>query len=215
MRAVDVTALLVAHLRKSTAMELQKLLYYCQGVHLVLHGTPLFSEQIEAWKDGPVVPQVYAHHRGKRHIVHPWPSDCVYQSAMLNATRDASAVIVTVASALQSMTGDELADSTHRESPWQDARGSLPSWQRSCNIIDSEAITKHFTRILDLEMHSGGRSEAEKLLCLEVSTSRDADAMRIKTAEQLVAWNELFDSSTAEVEGLAEFLRRPSVCFNS
>lgn len=42
-------------------MKLQKLLYYQQGFHLALFGTPLFDEEIEAWLYGPVVPSVYQH----------------------------------------------------------------------------------------------------------------------------------------------------------
>ena len=43
----------------TTNLKLQKLLYYAQGLHLALHGVPLFSETIEAWSRGPIVPCVY------------------------------------------------------------------------------------------------------------------------------------------------------------
>ena len=42
-----------------TNLKLQKLLYYQQGYHLAVFGTPLFDEQVEAWMYGPVVPCVY------------------------------------------------------------------------------------------------------------------------------------------------------------
>ena len=42
-----------------TNLKLQKLLYYQQGYHLAAFGTPLFSEDVEAWMYGPVVPTVY------------------------------------------------------------------------------------------------------------------------------------------------------------
>lgn len=42
-------------------MKLQKMLYYQQGFHLAVFGSPLFEEQIEAWMYGPVVPSVYNH----------------------------------------------------------------------------------------------------------------------------------------------------------
>ncbi len=42
-----------------TNLKLQKLLYYAQGHHLGLSGTPMFSEPIQAWSHGPVVPAVY------------------------------------------------------------------------------------------------------------------------------------------------------------
>ena len=40
-------------------LKMQKLLYYAQGIHLALHDTPLFKEDIYAWPHGPVVIEVY------------------------------------------------------------------------------------------------------------------------------------------------------------
>ena len=42
-----------------TNLKLQKLLYYAQGKYLAQTGHPLFDEKIEAWKYGPVIPDVY------------------------------------------------------------------------------------------------------------------------------------------------------------
>ena len=35
-------------------MKLQKMLYYQQGFHLAMFGTPLFDEDMEAWMYGPL-----------------------------------------------------------------------------------------------------------------------------------------------------------------
>ena len=40
-------------------LKLQKLLYYAQGFYLALFEQPLFKSQIEAWRQGPVCPEVY------------------------------------------------------------------------------------------------------------------------------------------------------------
>ena len=42
-----------------TNLKLNKLLYYAQGTFLARTGKPLFSNQIEAWTFGPVVPEIY------------------------------------------------------------------------------------------------------------------------------------------------------------
>ena len=42
-----------------TAMKLQKLVYIAYGWHLALTNKKLFTEEIEAWKHGPVVPSLY------------------------------------------------------------------------------------------------------------------------------------------------------------
>ena len=40
-------------------LKLQKLVYYAQGFSLAFFGEALFSEPIEAWMHGPVVPALY------------------------------------------------------------------------------------------------------------------------------------------------------------
>ncbi len=42
-----------------TNLQLQKILYFLQKEHLVQYGTCLFSDEIQAWQFGPVVPEVY------------------------------------------------------------------------------------------------------------------------------------------------------------
>ena len=44
---------------KITNLKLVKLCYIAQGLSLALLDKPLFSEPIEAWQYGPVVPSVY------------------------------------------------------------------------------------------------------------------------------------------------------------
>ena len=45
-------------------LKLQKLVYYSQGLHLVLFNEPLFEEEIYAWTYGPVVPDLYHAYKG-------------------------------------------------------------------------------------------------------------------------------------------------------
>jgi uncharacterized phage-associated protein len=39
-------------------MKIQKLVYYANGWHLALKGTPLIDEEVEAWRYGPVIPSL-------------------------------------------------------------------------------------------------------------------------------------------------------------
>lgn len=43
-----------------TNLKLQKMLYYMQGFFLGKFGTPLFDEDLVAWKYGPVIPGLYS-----------------------------------------------------------------------------------------------------------------------------------------------------------
>lgn len=62
-KAQDVAERLIYEARQRdiemTPMKLQKLLYYAQGYSLGMNGDPLFSEEIQAWQHGSVVPVVY------------------------------------------------------------------------------------------------------------------------------------------------------------
>ena len=42
-----------------TQMKLQKMVYFAHGYHLAKYGEPLIFEKFEAWKFGPVVPNIY------------------------------------------------------------------------------------------------------------------------------------------------------------
>ena len=50
-------------------LKLQKLLFYCQAVHIVFTDKPLFDDEIQAWDYGPVVPSVYKKIKSKEGII--------------------------------------------------------------------------------------------------------------------------------------------------
>ena len=60
----DVAAYILEKLGEITAMKLQKLAYYSQAWSLVWDEKLLFPERIEAWANGPVVPDLYEAHKG-------------------------------------------------------------------------------------------------------------------------------------------------------
>lgn len=51
--------------RKLSIMQLLKLVYIAHGWHLEMRKRPLFSNAIEAWRHGPVIPAVYNAFRGQ------------------------------------------------------------------------------------------------------------------------------------------------------
>lgn len=86
-------------------MKLLKLLYYCQGYHLATCGRPLFREPVNAWDDGPIVLGV--HHEDTDRRGHRRQLDNTELST-----------VGFVVSRYGHHTGRELADMTHRETPW-------------------------------------------------------------------------------------------------
>lgn len=62
---VDIAEYILERQGPMTTMKLQKLVYYSQAWHLAWDGEPLFEARIEAWANGPVVPELHALHKGK------------------------------------------------------------------------------------------------------------------------------------------------------
>lgn len=62
---LDVAQYILDKKGRLTTWKLQKLCYYAQAWSLVWDDEPLFGEHIEAWANGPVVPELYKHHKGR------------------------------------------------------------------------------------------------------------------------------------------------------
>ena len=121
-------------------MKLQKLAFYAQVQHLVTTGAPLFPEDFQAWRGGPVVPELYALHRGM-FLIRPGELVSGDSSALTDAER---ALIDCVCSALGSLTGAELSERTHLESPWLNAREGLAPSDPSNAVITQEAMHSYY-----------------------------------------------------------------------
>lgn len=100
-----------------TNLKLQKLAYYAQSAHLAFHGSPLFSETLEAWKHGPVVPELYRAYK-----------DC--GSSPLPKTTSVGEVdygvgerklMDDVYTFFGQFAAWKLRDMTHQETPWKEA----------------------------------------------------------------------------------------------
>lgn len=99
----------------SSNLKLQKLLYYAQGVHLALHGKPLFDEKIEAWDHGPVCPSVYA--KFKKHGNGPIPPPIAFTPTSLpSSARDTLDEVYRVYGQFSAW---RLREMTHAEPPWK------------------------------------------------------------------------------------------------
>jgi uncharacterized phage-associated protein len=121
-------------------LKLQKLLYYSQAVHLVLHEKqPLFNEEIEAWDYGPVVPPVY-------HEYKPYGFDVIPPAEEESALNFEEIRAVDMAlSCFGVLSGPALLNQSHYETPWKNAyRPGRPS-----GIITIESIYEYFKECLD------------------------------------------------------------------
>ena len=118
-------------------MKLQKMLYYEQGFHLAVFGTPLFEEEIEAWMYGPVVPSVYEVYK-----------DCGYNGIDPGNIEDIvlsdkeQALFDEVYKVYGAFSAIGLMNMTHQESPWKNTPTGVGS------VISKDKMTEFFlTRI--------------------------------------------------------------------
>ena len=137
---VDVATYILERTGTVTTMKLQKLAFYSQAQHLAQYGSSLFPEDFEAWRGGPVAPELYALHRGM-FLIRPGELVSGDSSALTDAERG---LIDSVCSALGSLTGAELSERTHLESPWLHAREGLRPSAPSDAVITQEAIRSYY-----------------------------------------------------------------------
>lgn len=98
-------------------LKLQKLSYYAQGLISAMRNVPLFSDTIEAWEHGPVVPNLY--HTYKQHGSSPIPIVTNFDESLIDEA-DRS-VLDDIYDFYGQYSPWRLREMTHEERPWLDA----------------------------------------------------------------------------------------------
>jgi uncharacterized phage-associated protein len=139
--AFDAAAYILEKKGQMTAMKLQKLLYYAQAWSLVWDEKPLFPNVIQAWANGPVIPAVYNHHRGRYFVSRDdFPSGC---PASLDTEQQAT--IDAVLGHYGDRTSQWLIDLTHAEDPWKQARIGLGPGERGNREITHDSMADYYS----------------------------------------------------------------------
>ncbi len=142
---------------KLSPMKIQKLVYFAHGWHLAFYGSPLIRDEIQAWKFGPVVQEVYHEFKefGNEGIDRKatdlaYEADDLHQVIPVVEEDDESAhyVINQVWEIYSPFTAVQLSNMTHNEgSPWMEIskqfEDELP---RNIDIPD-ELIRRCFIRM--------------------------------------------------------------------
>ncbi len=138
--ACDVAAYILEKLGPVSHMKLQKLVFYSQAWSLVWDEKPLFTDRIEAWANGPVVPSVYQLLRGKFTVT-------VADLAPVSPEAISPEQRETIDRVLN-FYGDKnpqwLSDLTHMERPWLAARDGLPPGARSDALITHASMAEYY-----------------------------------------------------------------------
>lgn len=115
---LDVAAYIFQRLRKLgpvEALKLQKLLYYCNAWSLAGRGYPLFQDEIQAWKHGPVIASIYPLHRGEVEL-RKWRVGCPE-----DLSQQDQELVDDIVDTYGGLSGWRLRNLTHQEAPWIEA----------------------------------------------------------------------------------------------
>lgn len=149
--------------RKSLSpMQVQKLVYFAHGWHLGYGRGPLSSDEVQAWRWGPVFPDLY-------HAVKKWGSGSIAEPiSILRVTQDSDGYVVErdepvipsddtdftvqlierVWEQYGDMEGWALSQLTHaQDGPWYKAR--MKSDGARNVVIPDDSIREYFERKLD------------------------------------------------------------------
>ena len=137
----DVAHYVLSKLGNMTTMKLQKLAYYSQAWSLVWDEEPIFNEKIEAWANGPVVPELFFAHQGEFTVTEEPKGDSKNLTELQVDTIDA------VIKHYGDKSGAWLSDLTHKEAPWADARSGVPDHVRSNVEITLGAMADYYGNI--------------------------------------------------------------------
>lgn len=145
--AHDAAKYAVERLGVLDSLKLQKLTYYMHAWHLVATQRVLFSEEIRAFRLGPVVYDLWKANEGSTSLT----VDDFPLASSSNLDSDMTAVADAVLEFYGSMSRWQLIDLTHREAPWM-AAWSERQHGRSDSISDA-SMQSFYTE----QMVSGAR----------------------------------------------------------
>jgi len=148
VRAADVVAYILTRVGPIQQLRLQKLLYYCQAWRLAYDKPALFTDEIQAWAAGPVVPAVWRAHEYEYEIEAEPSGDA--HALSFDQCNDVDAVL----DRYGSYSGNQLSQLTHNEDPWKIAwDAGLPDGA-SERPITLESMSDYYRRVAHREANS-------------------------------------------------------------
>lgn len=140
-------AYIFEQIQEVTPLALQKILYYIQGIYMVLFDMPLFPENCCAWQHGPVYEKVYFLFRDFKYNPIDDNRFALFSEKSKNLLDEERRVIDLVLETFGKYSGKILETITHNEKPWRDAREGYDMSERSHIIISKENIKSYFEKV--------------------------------------------------------------------
>ncbi len=134
-RVHDAAEYILNSLGPMTTMKLQKLVFYSQAWSTVWDDNVLFDERVQAWKNGPVVRELWETTKGQFRVASVAGDACA-----LNA--DQRATIDAVLAFYGDKDAQWLSDLTHLEDPWNEAFAKGQNTE-----ISPQAMSEYYSSI--------------------------------------------------------------------
>ena len=136
----DVAKYILSKQGVMSTWKLQKLCYYAQAWSLAWTERELFSEDFEAWSNGPVCRELFNEHKGLFRIGY---SD-LKKGNPEKLTFDEQDTVNVILKDYGSMSPYELRELSHSEAPWKLTRGNLPDGCPSEKVIPKSLIGSYY-----------------------------------------------------------------------
>lgn len=131
--------------RDLTNMQLQKLVYIAHGYSLALTGDPLIKQAVEAWRYGPVVPDLY---NALRRYGAGTVTDQINILPREEVSTTYRALIDVVDDAYSKFSGPQLSTLTHRAgTPWREIFD--PNAAFTNETIPNRLIKQHYLTLIN------------------------------------------------------------------
>ena len=133
-------------------MKLQKLVYICHGYRLAAFEDPLFEEDVEVWRWGPVIPSIYHEFKGFGNKKITRMGEIINDSLDIEVPKIdpddkiCKELFEIIWENYKYYTGVILSNSTHQKgTPWDISN------RKGHTIIDNKIIGGYYRRLLELD----------------------------------------------------------------
>jgi len=118
-------------------LKLQKLIYYAQAWYLATHKKPLFTDDIEAWELGPVIPHLYKRFKKFKSKPIRYAETGLEESKF---TKKELKYLQEFYLEFIDISAHTLVSATHNEAPWKETPIN--------GIISTKSMQKYYSSLL-------------------------------------------------------------------
>lgn len=122
--------------------KIQKLCYYAQAWSMALRDKPIIDCSFEAWAHGPVCRELWE--KLHDYTYHDIPKNTLKEKTNPITDKEDVELLERVWETYKEFSGYQLEVLTHQETPWINARGDTPEFQRCTTVISREDMKDYY-----------------------------------------------------------------------